>query len=162
MGKLDIAICDIKSTQLISLKKILSQFLRLKKAALLQKATQINDLKNMSSISKLDLGNSIFTIRGCQVMIDFQLAELYDVETKRINEQVKRNIKRFPEHFMFQLHLAEWDQFQKEQLSNRNSSFLRSQFATAKRRTLPYVFTEQGVAMLSAVLSSETGKFEFT
>jgi phage regulator Rha-like protein len=110
----------------------------------------------MSSISKLDPGNSIFTIRGCQVMIDFQLAELYDVETKRINEQVKRNIKRFPEHFMFQLHLAEWDQFQKEQLSNRNSSFLRSQFATAKRRTLPYVFTEQGVAMLSAVLSSET------
>jgi phage regulator Rha-like protein len=110
----------------------------------------------MGSISKLDLGNSIFTIRGCQVMIDFQLAELYDVETKRINEQVKRNIKRFPEHFMFQLHLAEWDQFQKEQLSNRNSSFLRSQFATAKRRTLPYVFTEQGVAMLSAVLSSET------
>jgi hypothetical protein len=110
----------------------------------------------MSSLSKLDLGNRIFTIRGCQVMIDFQLAELYDVETKRINEQVKRNIKRFPEHFMFQLNLAEWDQFQKEQLSNRNSSFLRSQFATAKRRTFPYVFTEQGVAMLSAVLSSET------
>jgi hypothetical protein len=110
----------------------------------------------MSPISKLDLGNSIFTIRGCQVMIDFQLAELYDVETKRINEQVKRNIKRFPEHFMFQLNLAEWDQFQKEQLSNRNSSFLQSQIATAKRRTLPYVFTEQGVAMLSAVLSSET------
>ena len=110
----------------------------------------------MSSLSKLDLGNRIFTIRGCQVMIDFQLAELYDVETKRINEQVKRNIKRFPEHFMFQLNLAEWDQFQKEQLSNRNSSFLRSQIATAKRRTFPYVFTEQGVAMLSAVLSSET------
>ena len=110
----------------------------------------------MSSLSKLDLGIRIFTIRGCQVMIDFQLAELYDVETKRINEQVKRNIKRFPEHFMFQLNLAEWDQFQKEQLSNRNSSFLRSQIAVAKRRTFPYVFTEQGVAMLSAVLSSET------
>jgi len=109
----------------------------------------------MSSLSKLDLGIRIFTIRGCQVMIDFQLAELYDVETKRINEQVKRNIKRFPEHFMFQLNSAEWDQFQKEQLSNCNSSFLRSQIATAKRRTFPYVFTEQGVAMLSAVLSSE-------
>jgi len=110
----------------------------------------------MSSLSKLDLGNSIFTIRGCQVMIDRDLADLYRVEVKRMNEQVKRNIKRFPEHFMFQLNLAEWDQFQKEQLSNRNSSFLRSQIATAKRRTLPYVFTEQGVAMLSAVLSSET------
>jgi hypothetical protein len=110
----------------------------------------------MSSISKRDLGNSIFIIRGYPVMIDFQLAELYDVETKRINEQVKRNIKRFPEHFMFQLNLAEWNQFQKEQLASVNSSFLRSQIATAKRRTLPYVFTEQGVAMLSAVLSSET------
>ena len=110
----------------------------------------------MSSLSKLDLGNRIFTIRGYQVMIDRDLADLYRVEVKRINEQVKRNIKRFPEHFMFQLNLAEWDQFQKQQLSNRNSSFLRSQFATAKRRTLPYVFTEQGVAMLSAVLSSET------
>lgn len=116
----------------------------------------------MDSISKLDLGNSIFTIRGCQVMIDRDLADLYRVEVKRINEQVKRNIKRFPEHFMFQLHLAEWDQFQKEQLSNRNSSFLRSQFATAKRRTLPYVFTEHGVALLSAVLSNETEIVEFT
>lgn len=77
----------------------------------------------MSSLSKLDLGNSIFTNRGYQVMIDFQLAELYSVETKRINEQVRRNIKRFPEHFMFQLNLAEWDQFQNVQLSNRNSSF---------------------------------------
>ena len=76
--------------------------------------------------------------------------------------KLKRNIERFPEDFVFQLHLAEWDQFQKEQLSNRNSSFLRSQIATAKRRTLPYVFNEQGVAMLSAVLSSETGKFDFT
>lgn len=81
----------------------------------------------MSSISKRDLGNSIFTIRGYPVMIDFQLAELYDVETKRINEQVKRIIKRFPVHFMFQLNLAEWNQFQKEQLSNVKSSFLRPQ-----------------------------------
>ena len=94
----------------------------------------------MSSISKRNLGNSIFIIRGYPVMIDFQLAELYDVETIRINEQVKRNNKRFPEHFMFQLNLAEWNQFQKEQLANVNSSFLRSQIATAKKKNLTICF----------------------
>jgi hypothetical protein len=74
-------------------------------------------------------------------MIDFDLAELYGVPTKRLNERVRRNSKRFPEGFMFQLTKSE-------------AESLRSQFATSKagrggRRTLPYVFTEQGVAMLS-------------
>jgi len=78
-------------------------------------------------------------------MLDEDLAELYDVETKRLNEQIKRNIARFPEDFMFQLSQKEFDN-------------LKSQIATSSwggRRKLPYAFTEQGVAMLSGVLHSE-------
>ncbi len=80
-------------------------------------------------------------------MVDVDLADLYRVPTKRLNEQVRRNLQRFPEDFMFQLTTAE-------------AEALRSQFATSKpgrggRRYLPYAFTEQGVAMLSSVLNSE-------
>lgn len=107
-------------------------------------------LKQMTSITKKKLLEKIFTIRGMQVMIDRDLAELYQVEVKRLNEQVKRNIKRFPINFMFQLNNEEW-----AIIESKNKSDLRSQIATAKRRTAPYVFTEQGVAMLSAVLNSE-------
>jgi hypothetical protein len=89
----------------------------------------------------------IYLIRGQKVMIDEDLAELYGVPTKRLNQQVSRNRKRFPEDFMFQLTKAEAEN-------------LRLQFATSRgthggRRSLPYVFTEQGVAMLSTVLNSE-------
>lgn len=89
----------------------------------------------------------IYTLRGQRVMLDSDLAELYDVPTRRLNEQVQRNLKRFPEDFMFQLTKDEADS-------------LRSQIATSKkgrggRRYAPYVFTEQGVAMLSSVLNSE-------
>ncbi len=89
--------------------------------------------------------NKIFLIRGQKVMLDKDLAQLYQVATKRFNEQVKRNIKRFPEDFMFQLTQEEFDN-------------LRSQFATSSwggRRYLPYVFTDYGVAMLSSVLNSD-------
>ena len=89
--------------------------------------------------------NLIYEIRGHRVMLDSDLASLYEVETKRLNEAVKRNIKRFPAHFMFQLSKEEWQN-------------LRSQIATFKddiRKYTPYVFTEQGVAMLSSVLRSE-------
>jgi phage regulator Rha-like protein len=89
--------------------------------------------------------SKIYFIRGQKVMIDRDLAELYGVETKRLNEQVNRNIERFPSHFMFRL-------TQKEKES------LRSQNATLKRGTyskyLPYAFTEHGVLMLSNVLTS--------
>jgi hypothetical protein len=77
-------------------------------------------------------------------MLDSDLAEMYGVPTKRLNEQVKRNLDRFPTDFMFQLNEEEWEN-------------LKSQFATSSwggRRTLPYVFTEQGVSMLSSVLNS--------
>ncbi len=97
--------------------------------------------------------NLIHYVRGQQVMIDSDLAMLYNVETKRLNESVKRNSKRFPESFCFQLTEEEYIE-------------LRSQFATSKteieptstkggRRYLPYVFTEAGIAMLSAVLRSD-------
>ncbi|HSS41138.1 MAG TPA: ORF6N domain-containing protein [Solirubrobacterales bacterium] len=89
----------------------------------------------------------IFVVRGRQVMLDEDLADLYGVETKRLVEQVKRNLDRFPEDFMFQLDKEE-------------AAALRSQIATSNtgrggRRYAPYVFTEQGVAMLSSVLRSK-------
>jgi ribosomal protein L4 len=89
----------------------------------------------------------IFTIRGVQVMLDRDLASAYDVETRVLNQAVKRNIARFPVSFRFQL--------TKEELSNLRSQIVTSSFHGGIRY-LPYVFTEQGVAMLSAVLKSET------
>lgn len=89
--------------------------------------------------------SKIYEIRGQRVMQDFDLAELYQVETRRLNEAVKRNIKRFPKDFMFQLNVDEW-------------IILKSQFATSRwggTRKLPYAFTEQGLAMLSGVLNSD-------
>lgn len=99
--------------------------------------------------------NNIFQFRGVHVMVDYHLSELYGVETKRLNEQVKRNKKRFPESFMFQLSQSEWESLQSQIATTTPSTDLRSQFATAKRRTLPYAFTEQGVSMLSSVLNSD-------
>ena len=90
--------------------------------------------------------NKIFTIRGQKVMIDRDLAELYEVETKRLNEQVKRNLKRFPEDFMFQLSNDE----QKELVANCD------RFKNLKHSTSnAYAFTEQGVAMLTSILNSD-------
>jgi hypothetical protein len=104
-------------------------------------------LKNRSLIPIERIERMILLIRGQKVMLDSDLAELYGVTTKRLNEQVRRNLSRFPEDFVFQLTESE-------------SDLLRSQIATSKtgrggRRYLPYVFTEQGVAMLSSVLNSE-------
>lgn len=88
----------------------------------------------------------IFTIRGEQVLVDRDLAELYDVPTKRLNEQVKRNLDRFPEKFRFQL-----TQSEKAELVANCDRFKNLKHSTVN----PYVFTEQGVAMLSAVLKSK-------
>ena len=90
----------------------------------------------------------IRVIRGKQVMLDRDLAELYGVETRRLNEQVKRNIERFPEDFMFQL--------TKEEFENWKSQFATSNSIVMGARKRPYAFTEQGVAMLSGVLKSPT------
>ena len=93
--------------------------------------------------------NKIYEIRGHKVMLDFDLAVLYQLETKRLKEAVRRNINRFPNDFMFELSETEWNS-------------LRTQFATLKNlargqhsKYLPFAFTEQGVAMLSSVLNSQ-------
>ena len=97
-----------------------------------------------------NIQSKIYVIRGQRVMLDRDLASMYGVETKVLNQAVKRNIERFPEDFMFQLTKGEY-----EILTN---DILRSQIVTAKEftmsRTLPYAFTEHGVAMLSSVLRS--------
>ena len=92
--------------------------------------------------------NKIFEIRGCKVMLDFDLSLLYNVENKRLKEAVRRNVNRFPDDFMFELTKIEYDS-------------LRSQIASLKNgrgqhlKYLPFAFTEQGIAMLSSVLNSE-------
>lgn len=103
---------------------------------------------SQNSLQKLDdIKSYIYTIRGKQVMLDRDLAGLYGVETKRLNEQVRRNINRFPEEFMFQL--------SKTEMENWKSQFATSNLIKMGLRKLPFAFTEQGVAMLSAVLNSE-------
>ena len=93
--------------------------------------------------------NKIYEIRGQKVMLDFDLAEMYGVETKRLKEQVRRNIERFPAEFMFEL-------------TKEEVQFSRSQFATLKTgqghniKYLPFAFTEYGIVMLSSVLKSKT------
>lgn len=101
----------------------------------------------MTNITVDRIESMIYLVRGMKVMLDCDLAKLYGVSTKRLNEQMKRNFERFPVDFVFQLTRKERDN-------------LRSQFATfknsvARRKYLPYVFTEQGVAMLSSVLQSK-------
>lgn len=97
--------------------------------------------------SQKEIENRIFNLRDVQVMLDNDLAEIYQVETRALNQAVKRNIERFPDDFMFQLTQSEWEN-------------LKSHFVTSSqhggRRTLPFAFTEQGVAGLSGVLKSET------
>lgn len=104
-------------------------------------------ITNCDQLSEtIDIQPMIKVIRGQQVMLDSDLSALYGVETRRLNEQVKRNIERFPDDFMFKL--------RKEELDN-----LMSQNATSSwggTRKLPYAFTEQGIAMLSSVLKSQT------
>jgi phage regulator Rha-like protein len=99
------------------------------------------------TIAYPEIEHRIFTIHSVQVMIDRDLAELYSVQTKRINEQVKRNIERFPPQFCFQLTKTEFNE-----LVANCDRFINLKHSS----TLPYAFTEQGVAMLSAVLRSET------
>ena len=96
----------------------------------------------------MNIQNLIYEIRGKRVMLDFDLAEMYGVETKRLKEQVRRNIGRFPDDFMFEITREEYNS-------------LRSQFASLEKgrgkytKYQPFAFTEQGVAMLSSVLNSE-------
>lgn len=106
-----------------------------------------NLTKSGLAVSVQFIERRIYLIRGQKVMIDVDLAELYGVTTRALNQQVQRNLKRFPEDFMFRL-------------TNAEAEVFRSQFSTSSstrggRRYMPYAFTEHGVAMLSSVLNSE-------
>jgi phage regulator Rha-like protein len=104
--------------------------------------------------------NKIYEIRGIRVMLDKDLAAIYEVETKVLNQAVKRNIRRFPRDFMFQLTREEFEEWRFQIETSENNS-LRSQIVTLKNgrgqhaKFMPYAFTEQGVAMLSGVLNSD-------
>lgn len=108
-----------------------------------------------------DIQNRIYAIRNVQVMLDSDLANLYGVEIKVLNQAVKRNIERFPQEFSFQLTVEENNSL-RSQVATLETESLRSQIVTLKirrgehRKYFPYVFTEQGVAMLSGVLKSNT------
>ena len=104
-------------------------------------------MSDNSLISEETISNKIYFIRNQKVMFDRDLAFLYGVETKRLKEQVKRNISRFPEDFMFEL--------TKEEFSNWRSQFATSNSDKMSLRYLPMVFTEHGVLMLSSVLKSD-------
>ncbi|HCE56250.1 MAG TPA: hypothetical protein DER09_00280 [Prolixibacteraceae bacterium] len=88
--------------------------------------------------------NKIYEIRGQRVMLDFDLARLYNVETRVLNQAVKRNIERFPEDFMFQLNEVEWN--------NMSSQFVMTSISKRPKSALPLAFTEHGVTMLSSGL----------
>ena len=107
----------------------------------------------MMPIEVTTIQNRILLIRNQQVMIDRDIAELYGVETKRLNEQVKRNIERFPEEFMFQITREEFDSVKSQFATSRNNMFVGQEGGTRK---LPYVFTEHGITMLASVLRSES------
>ena len=130
-----VTICDFGKMNINMTDKIEKK----ESSELTTKSDQLVGVDNIEPLIKI--------IRGQQVMLDRDLATLYGVETKRLNEQVKRNIKRFPEDFMFQL---------------TKDECLRSQIATLNEgrgqhlKYMPYVFTENGVAMLSSVLRSDT------
>jgi len=115
-----------------------------------------------TEIIKIDeIRSKIYTIRSMQVMLDEDLAELYGVETKVLNQAVKRNLERFPGEFMFQITNDEFELLRIQNVHSKTDS-LRSQNVTLDnnrgkhRKYLPYAFTEQGVAMLSGVLKSKT------
>ncbi len=102
--------------------------------------------------------NRIYEIRGERVMLDFDLAALYEVETRVLNQSVKRNSKRFPSDFMFQLTREEFEniRFQIETVQHSMSSQIVMTYSSKRpNAALPYAFTEQGVAMLSGVLNSD-------
>jgi len=103
-----------------------------------------NKVKNSAEFSIIQ---NIYEIRGVKVMLDFDLAEMYEVETRVLNQSVKRNIRRFPDDFMFQLTKDEW--------KNMSSQFVMTSRTKRPKSSVPYAFTEQGIAMLSGLLNSE-------
>ena len=105
--------------------------------------------KNLVIVDNKEIQSMIYTFRGMQVMLDSDLAMLYQVETKYLNRQRNRNAERFPEDFCFQLSKEEYEFLRCQNVTSKNEN------GSGGRRYLPYVFTEQGIAMLSSVLKSE-------
>lgn len=97
-----------------------------------------------------DIRKKIYEIRGHSVMLDFDLAELYEVETRVLNQAIKRNIDSFPKDFMFRLTQKEWQRM--------SSQFVMTSSSKRPKKALPYVFTEHGVTMLASVLKSKTAR----
>ena len=124
-----------------------------------EEKTALVETKNDLSVSNIevtgyDIKGMIYVVRNQQVMIDSDLAMLYQVETKALNRAVKRNIKRFPEDFCFQL-TKEEDKILKCQIGTSKILDVEKTDGRGGRRTLPYAFTEQGISMLASVLHSE-------
>lgn len=129
------------------------------------KSIQTNEELDVVKYETENIKNLIYTVRGKQVMLDSDVAMLYHYETKKINQTVKRNIQRFPEKFCFQLNEQEVENLRSQILTSsleKGNESLRSQFVTLNkngrgqhRKYLPYVFTEQGIAMLSGLLKNE-------
>jgi len=118
--------------------------------------------KQTNNIGKLqNIKSMIYKIRGYQVMLDADLAKIYKVETRMLNQAVKRSINRFPPEFMFRLTQAEYNSLRSQFVISKNEyKNLRSQIVTSKdgkggRRYLPFAFTEHGIIMLSSVLNSK-------
>ena len=111
-------------------------------AVRLQKTLNTNNLKE-----------KVYTLRNAQVMLDFDLAEIYGYEVKRLNEQVKRNAARFPDDFMFQLSREELELVQSQFATSRKNNFYKGQECGSRK--LPYAFTEQGIYMLATVLKGD-------
>ena len=109
--------------------------------------------KNTGLVTLDNICNRVYIIRGQQVMLDYDLAEIYGYEVKNLNQQVKRNIVRFPEDFMFQLTRDEIDFVKSQFATSRNYNMYEGQ--DGGRRKAPYVFTEQGIYMLATVLRGE-------
>jgi len=120
------------------------------------------DIVAGNSLATISVEKMILVIRDKQVLLDRDLATLYGVETKALNQAVKRNADRFPERYCFQLKPQEFMILRSQSVTSKREDNLKSQNATSKKETrggrqyLPYVFTEQGIAMLSAVLRSDT------
>ena len=150
--------------------ELLQKMQQLKKKTMAKK-NEIVKAESASLQPLENIENLIHVIRGKQVMLDHDLARLYGVETKRLNEQVKRNIERFPKDFMFQLSKDEFENWKSQFAISNGEENLKSQFATSSeeeilksqfatsswggKRYTPYAFTENGVAMLSSVLRSQ-------
>ena len=122
----------------------------------------MNDITIPDPVVQDSIRSRIFTIRGVQVMFDRDLAELYGVPTKALNQAVKRNIERFPERFMFRMSNEDIANLRSQIVTASAETSLRSQIVTLNKKQgqhlkyMPYAFTEQGIAMLSAVLKSDT------